>query len=227
LSCAIALLFSLSSAAAAITNAQRLARGLPPLPPKFGRALPGYAKTPTEAGGNPVPSSAPYKTFTGRILVKGHNGKRLGHLYNRASGINGVNFGASSEDLHVSFTTSRSQNGLIDLQIVDSTLPGPDYIGTTSNGALTSGSSKAVSFGKVTKTPAHSHHSHESAIWTYDSRTHQLKVHYVNPNGHEAKTTIAYQNNDNKIFFVSDIGAYNAAQTNPDHHVSPITFYLD
>jgi hypothetical protein len=50
LSCAIALLLSVSSAVAALTNAQRLARGLPILPPKFGRALPGYARTPTVAG---------------------------------------------------------------------------------------------------------------------------------------------------------------------------------
>lgn len=50
LSCVVALLFSVCSSAAAITNAQRLARGLPPLPPKFGRALPGYARTPTVAG---------------------------------------------------------------------------------------------------------------------------------------------------------------------------------
>src|SRR5258708_4173730 len=50
LSCAIALVLSFSSAVAALTNAQRLARGLPILPPKFGRALPGYARTPTSAG---------------------------------------------------------------------------------------------------------------------------------------------------------------------------------
>lgn len=50
LSCAIALILSVSSALATLTNAQRLARGLPVLPPKFARALPGYARTPTAAG---------------------------------------------------------------------------------------------------------------------------------------------------------------------------------
>jgi len=45
---AIALFLSLSSSVAALTNAQRLARGLPVLPqPKFGRAQPGYVWTPT------------------------------------------------------------------------------------------------------------------------------------------------------------------------------------
>jgi hypothetical protein len=56
LSCAIALLLSVStSAAVALTNGQRLARGLPILPPKFGRALPGYARTPVVTGtSNPI-----------------------------------------------------------------------------------------------------------------------------------------------------------------------------
>lgn len=51
------------------------------------------------------------------------------------------------------------------------------------------------------------------------------QVHYVNPNGHEAKTTIAYNSHDNTIFFVGDIGAYNAAH--PGGHVSPIVSLLN
>jgi len=47
LSYAIALLLFVSSTVAALTNAQRLARGLPVSPPpKFGRAQPGYAWAP-------------------------------------------------------------------------------------------------------------------------------------------------------------------------------------
>ncbi|KAG1860706.1 hypothetical protein DFJ58DRAFT_778581 [Suillus subalutaceus] len=235
LSCAIALLLSVCSAGAALTNAQRLARGLPILPPKFGRSLPGYARSPTVAGvKDPSPSSAPPQTITGRILVKSHNGKSLGHLHNMASGINGVNFGASSADLHVSFTTSRSGKGLIDIQAVDAAFHGPHYIGTTSSHTLATGSSTAVDFGNAIRTPVHSppvpagqHNADESAIWTFDPRTHELKVQYVNPDGQTAKTIIAYNIHDNTIFFVGDIGAYNAAQVHPDHHVSPITFYLD
>ncbi|KAG2075691.1 hypothetical protein BDR04DRAFT_1150019 [Suillus decipiens] len=236
LSCAIALLLSISThgAVVALTNAQRLARGLPILPPKFGRALPGYARTPIATGENPSPSFTSQNTFTGRILVKGHNGKSLGHLHNLASGINGINFGASSADLHVSFTTSRSEQGLIDIQAVDAAFPGPHYIGTTSSTNLATGSSTFVSFGNVIRTPAHSqpvsmghHNADESAIWTFNPKTYQLSVHYVNRDGHEAKTTIAYNAHDNTIFFVGDVGAYNAAQVNPDNHVSPVTFYLD
>ncbi|KAG2363263.1 hypothetical protein BDR07DRAFT_1608929 [Suillus spraguei] len=235
LSCAIALLLSISThgAVVALTNAQRLARGLPILPPKFGRAFPGYARTPTVAGENPSPSFTSQNTFTGRILVKGHNGKSLGHLHNLARGINGINFGASSADLQVSFTTSRSEQGLFDIQAVDAAFSGPHYIGTTSSNNLATGSSTFVSFGNVIKTPAHSRpvpvgqHADESAIWTFNPKTYQLSVHYVNRDGHEAKTTIAYKAHDNTIFFVGDIGAYNAAQVNPNNHVSPITFYLD
>ncbi|KAG0709375.1 hypothetical protein DFH29DRAFT_888085 [Suillus ampliporus] len=234
LSCAIALVLSVSSAVAALTNAQRLARGLPVLPPKFGRALPGYAWTPTAAGAKQSPSPSPPKKYTGRILAMGNDGKPLGHLYNWASGINGVNFGASSEDLHVSFTKPLSGKGLIDIQAVDPAFPELCYIGTTSNDTLAPGSPTAVGFGNVIRTPVHSppvpvgqNEADESAIWTFDQNTNELKAHYVNLDGHKAKTTIAYKIYDNTIFFVGDIGAYNAAQVNPDYHVSPITFYLD
>ncbi|KAG2157724.1 uncharacterized protein EDB93DRAFT_1101052 [Suillus bovinus] len=249
LSCAIAPILSLSGAAAVITGAQRLARGLPPSLPTFGCALPGYAMTPAEAGGHQSPLSTSYETFTGRILVKTYDGGQLGHLYDWESGINGVNFGVPSEDLQVSFTTSQSDDGLIDLQIVvwsplffyflkftqfwqDSAYPGPGYIGTTSSDTLATGSYTTVGFGRVIKTPVHSppvpvgqYNADESAIWTFDLITRELKVHYVNPDGHEAKTTIAYKISDNSIFFVGDLDAYNAV--NPDILASPITFYFD
>lgn len=167
-------------------------------------------------------------------MVKSYDGGSLGHLYNWASGINGVNFGTSSDDLHVSFTVSRSGKGLIDLQAIDPAFPGPSYIGTTSNATLATGSPTAVGFGNVIRTPVHSppvpvgqYNADESAIWTFNPTTYELKAHYVNLNGHKAKTTIAYKIYDNTIFFVGDIGAYNAAQVDPDYLVSPITFYLD
>lgn len=234
LSCAIALILSVSSAVATLTNAQRLARGLPVLPPKFGRALPGYVRTPTAAGANPSTSPVPPKTYTGRILVKSYDGGTLGHLYNWASGINGVNFGDSSEDLYVTFTVTRSGKGLIDIQAIDPAFTGPSYIGTTNNATLATGSPTAVGFGNVIRTPVHSppvpvgqYNADESAIWTFNPTTYELKAHYVNINGHKAKTTIAYKIYNNSIFFVGDIGAYNAAQVDPDYLVSPITFYLD
>jgi hypothetical protein len=83
------------------------------------------------------------------------------------------------------------------------------------------------------------HNADESAIWTFNPKTYELQgelsrcfrcpslliidmsqAHYVNHNGHTAKTTIAYKTHDNTILFVGDVGAYNAA--NPDQHVSPI-----
>jgi hypothetical protein len=111
--------------------------------------------------------------------------------------------------------------------------------------------------------PVGQYNADESAIWTFNPTTYELKgglsqcfcrpsilitgksqAHYVNINGHKAKTTIAYKIYDNSIFFVGDIGAYNAAQVDPDYLVSPIvslfnflpqitdslvlqTFYLD
>ncbi|KAG1746539.1 uncharacterized protein EDB91DRAFT_1245731 [Suillus paluster] len=234
LSCVIALVLSVSSAVAASTNAQRLARGLPVLPPKFGRALPGYAWTPTAAGARQSPSPSSPKKCTGRILVKRNDGESLGHLYNWASGISEM---ASTLVPQARTCMYRSpglylEKGLSTYR--DSASPESCYIGTTSNDTLAPGSPTAVGFGNVIRTPVHSppvpvghNQADESAIWTFDPKTNELKVHYVNLNGHKANTIIAYKAYDNTIFFVGDIGTYNAAQVNPDYKVSPVTFYLD
>ncbi|KAJ8586760.1 hypothetical protein M405DRAFT_822837 [Rhizopogon salebrosus TDB-379] len=241
LSCAIALFLSLSSTVAALTNAQRLARGLPVLPPpKFGRALPGYAWTPTEKRGaspspSPSPSPSAYSTKlqynTARILVVGSDGQALGYLYNGASGVNGVNAGPPSSDLYVSYTMSGSEGGLIDLLVTKAAFPAPYYLGTTSNATLAPGSSAFVSFGNVVQTPANSPpvlvdelKTGESNIWTVDATTMELTAHYVNPDGSAPSTTLAYDTRGNSIIFVGDIDAYNAAAQ--DISVSPVTFYL-
>jgi len=125
-----------------------------------------------------------------------------------------------------------SGSGEGDLLATNAAFPAPFYIGTTSNATLAPGSPTTVGFGNVIKTSVHSppvltaqQESHESDIWTVDTTTMQLKVHYVNPDGSTANTIIAYNNHVNSIIFIGDVDAYNAAH--PNDLVSPVTFYLD
>ncbi|KAH7926018.1 hypothetical protein BV22DRAFT_1046345 [Leucogyrophana mollusca] len=234
-------------AAEGLTNAERLARGLPILPPKFGRSVPGYARNPTPASPekrvvavSASPSPKPIRTewfykFTGRIKVVSYDGEPLGYLRNWATGsVSGVNAGGPSSELHVSFKAPRrGGDHLFSILATNPNFPAPYYIGTTTSATLAPGSPSSVAFGNVEQTPPKSppvtsgNQTDESAIWSFDGKTNELTAHYVNPDGSPAKTTIAYNIWDNNIFFVGDIDAFNNATSDPDYLVSPVTFYLE
>ncbi|KIJ20895.1 hypothetical protein PAXINDRAFT_165723 [Paxillus involutus ATCC 200175] len=236
----LALLFAALTIAAPQdwTNAQRLARGLPPSPPKFGRILPGYVRSPTTVSGekrspSPSPSPSPLKKYEGRVQVVSYDGEPLGYLRNWATdSVSGVNYGGPSSELHVSFTVPNSGKGLINILATNPNFPAPYYIGTTTSATLAPGSPSVVGFGNVENTPPlsppvpYANQSDESDIWTFDLTTKQLKAYYINPDGSSADTTIAYNIWNNSIFFVGDIDAYNKAVTDPDYLVSSVTFYL-
>jgi len=214
------------------TNSQRLARGLPPLSPKFGRTLPGYARTPTKAGEKkPSPSPCPPKKYEGRIKVVGEKGKSLGYLGNwDYRSPNGINCDGPSTELHVSFTTTCCKDKkLIDILVTNPNFKKPYYIGSTTNDILAPGSSTSVGFGNVEQTPALSppvpfgKYYYESAIWTFNCDTKQITPHYINPDGCDVDTIIAYDDKNNSIFFVGDIAAY-SKKVCP---VEAVTFYLE
>lgn len=82
-----------------MTNAERLARGLTPNPPKFKRVLPGIHESPTNvlaakrsasasasASPSPTPSSLP-KIYTGRIEVRNLQGDSYGYVENSQNGV--------------------------------------------------------------------------------------------------------------------------------------------
>ncbi|KIK98191.1 hypothetical protein PAXRUDRAFT_31354 [Paxillus rubicundulus Ve08.2h10] len=237
----LSLLFAALTAAAPEdwTNAQRLARSLPPSRPKLGRILPGYVRSPVTSGAkrsappSASPRPSPSKKYEGRIQVVSYDGEPLGYLRNWATGsVSGVNYGGPSSELHVSLTVPSSGKGLVNILATNPSFPAPYYIGTTTSATLAPGSPSAVGFGNVENTPPlsppvpYANQSDESDIWTFDPNTKQLKAHYINPDGSSANTAIVYNIWNNSIFFVGDVDAYNKAVTDPDYLVSPVTFYL-
>ncbi|KAF8845105.1 hypothetical protein BDN67DRAFT_1007473 [Paxillus ammoniavirescens] len=182
----LALLFAALTAAAPEdwTNAQRLARGLPPSPPKFGRILPGYARSPTTVSGakrsaspSASPSPSPLQKYEGRIQVVSYDGEPLGYLRNWATdSVSGVNYGGPSSELHVSLTVPNSGKGLINILATNPNFPAPYYIGSTTSATLAPGSPSVVGFGNVENTsPLSPPVPYESNIWTFDLKTKQLK----------------------------------------------------
>ncbi|KAH7909553.1 hypothetical protein BJ138DRAFT_1155001 [Hygrophoropsis aurantiaca] len=250
--CLVALLALIAAAASPAaaegsTNAERFARGLPPLPPKFGRSHPGQARNPSSAFVpdrvnivvSPSPSSKPhinqlFYKYAGRIKVVSYDGEPLGYLRNWQTGsVSGVNAGGVDTELHVTFKSVRSEDHLFNIYATNPNFPAPYYIGTSTTATLGPGLQSSVAFANVDQTPPKSppvtvgNFSYESAIWSFDHKTNEITAHYVNPDGSTPKTTIAYNIWDNTIFFVGDIDAFNNATSDPDYLASPVTFFLE
>jgi len=228
-------LFAIAATSAALvdrdTNAQRLARGLPPRSPKFRRTLPGYVQArddPTPAFGAPGARSSPsHHTYTGKIQVHAYNGDVLGNVKNWVAmpHINGVNFGIPDEDLEVSFTTAGAS--LFNILATNPNFPAPFYVGISgASTTLALGSRNIVGMENVPKThpgiPSPGVTT-ESAVWSFHRDSGELTVQYVNPDGSLPKTTIAFDIRENVLFFTADLDAYNFQNDLP---ASPVTFFL-
>ncbi|KAL1747822.1 hypothetical protein HDZ31DRAFT_80122 [Schizophyllum fasciatum] len=193
------------------TNAQRFARGLPPLAPAYLRRTSG-----TESAEQGHPSAKPPVTYTGRLEVRLADGHVLGSVRNweGASSISGVAFGGSDEELSVSFSTSGG-NKPFDILATNPKFPAPYYVGAYGNSALAKGSYATIGFNNVGQTPAGSKPVkvndayYESAIWTFNPKTKGLTPHFVNPDGSKPKTQLVYDARANALFFVGDVEAYN------------------
>ncbi|KAI0073513.1 hypothetical protein K474DRAFT_1710642 [Panus rudis PR-1116 ss-1] len=212
-----------------MTNAERLARGLPPNAPIFRRALPGRDLTPTRAyaAKRGSPSSVPV-TLTGRIQVRWIEGDAsYGYVENSQSGINGVNFGGPIPELHVKITTTSSGAGPFDIEAINPNFPSPFFVGASSNEfappvAFGPGNSNAASLDNVKQTTPVSGIS-QSSLWSFDPTTKELTPHWVNPDGSVAETVIGFDIRNNAIVLTGDIAAYNAHNTWP---VTPVHFFL-
>lgn len=214
------------------TNASRLAHGLPPLRPRsmthksLGRKRSHPSPSPSPF---PLPNdhlkaaAAPLATWrTGRIQVRNTDGLVLGYVRNApgTEPVNGINFGVASQDVRVGFTT-KPGSVLLDLAVTNPNFNGPTYLGARSssshNAHLAAGSADSVDFLNVNTTPPHvgpipipgTSDKGESAIWTLDEATKQFMPHYINPDGIQVSTQIAYVAQDNKIFFTGSVEAWN------------------
>ncbi|KAG6868951.1 hypothetical protein C0993_007165 [Termitomyces sp. T159_Od127] len=119
------------------TNAQRMARGLPPLPPRIKRAVPGRKNEgpPTPAWGwHPRPSTKPPpppfdKSFSGLLEIRDDQGNALGRVKNTNTPlpISGLSLSQDDTDLKVSFVPR--SNTAFELLATNPVFPEPHYVG--------------------------------------------------------------------------------------------------
>jgi hypothetical protein len=198
------------------TNAQRMARGLPPRSPVFGRALPGRDELPTRAfaakrtGSSPLPGT----TYTGRIQIRSPStGSPIGYVGNTQSGVSLVDLGGIFDDVRVRITTSSSNpGGSYDLQATNQQWTGSPFIGAAPDRTLAIGSTTTLGIGPVPQTSSGSPPTPQgaSAIWQIDPNTKELTAHWVNPDGSRPNTVVVWDARANQIFIVGDVQAYNS-----------------
>ncbi|KAL4264893.1 Glycoside hydrolase family 131 protein [Pleurotus pulmonarius] len=222
------------------TNAERLARGLTPLPPKFRSIVPGFLPTRSYGAkrGTVSPQPPSPNTYSGMVQVRNSEDRSIGYLKNWAgtSTINGVNFGSEDEDLHVSFTLPPGSNGPFDILVTNPNFEKPHYAGVSTGstpGSLAAQISNAIAFTNVPQTPPGSlpilggatSVYVESAIWFFDPETKEITAQFINPDGSKPPTIFAYNIRNNQIFFVGDLDAWNGEHANTPS--SAVTFHLE
>ncbi|KAE9397078.1 hypothetical protein BT96DRAFT_921752 [Gymnopus androsaceus JB14] len=190
------------------SNGYRLARGLPPLPPRnFGRNVPGYEPTPVQrARASASPSSV--AKYSGRLQVRSDNGTTIGYVQDK-SGLP-VSHGS---DLRISIAASSTRKEHLNIVATATALPSPFYVGASSqdsNATIGTGSSSTILFSNVEQTDplsppiATSNGYIESAIWALNSTTKELTAQYVNPDGTLPTTFLAYNETGSNLLFVGD-----------------------
>ncbi|RDB20819.1 hypothetical protein Hypma_012022 [Hypsizygus marmoreus] len=223
------------------TNAQRMARGLPPSPPKFGRNVPGRIQvrqpTPVWAAKRHGVSPLPPVSYAGRIEVRYKDGRARGFVRNSNSSwtIGGVNDLGAEQDLHVSLTAPHSGKGPFDILATNPSFPEPFYVGAAGTNFISSldlTSRNTIAFTNVQQTPGGSvpvsstfkdNLLVESAIWSINPDTKEITGQWINPDKSSPATVIAYDIRANKIFFVGNIDAYN---TNNDTPADTIKLFI-
>ncbi|KAL0950406.1 hypothetical protein HGRIS_010363 [Hohenbuehelia grisea] len=219
------------------SNAERLARGLTPLRPRFRSILPGFSPTRVFTAKRNVASNFPIATsYSGRIEVRNKDGDVLGYVKNWSGSapISGVNWGASNEELHIQFNIPQTVNdpGPFDIVVTNPNFASPFYVGVSTGSPVTlkPGELQALGFSNVPQTPAGSPPMNtgsaytESRIWTFKKDTKQLIPQYINPDGSKPATVIAFSIKYNQIFFVENITAWNV-QYYWDY-ASDVSFFL-
>ncbi|KAJ3504217.1 hypothetical protein NLJ89_g8053 [Agrocybe chaxingu] len=234
------------------TNAERLARGLPPNRPKFLRS-----GTPVLSSRSASTSPLPPVTLTGRLQVRSKDGHVLGQVRNWEGGgtIGGVNFLGPDSDLLVTLSYSPSDLTQLNILATNPAFPAPFYVGAGTFSTVTvptlSASTRKyafpphadfpllndalqslVSFTNVESTPPGSGPVKpagrdayvESAIWTIDPSTNKVEAQWINNDGSKPPTILAYDIRNNVLFFTGSLAAYNTDNPFPASAVAQCQF---
>lgn len=217
-----------------MTNAQRMARGLPPNPPhrRHGRLVARVSPTPVGANSPaPTPQNAGSSFCTPRtgvIEITSLDGTTKGYLANVTTLFGQYGFSPKREDAMQ--VQALCDGERFDIVTVDPNALYPYIGGITGlqsiSADLLPGSSNYAYLGGVTATlpgkPACSQDSSftwitkitntvESAIWSMDDSTGALTPHWVNSRGGEQIPHIAYSPSNNVLFFTGDITEFKEA----------------
>jgi len=173
------------------TNADRFARGLPPLPPT--------RRATAKRQQNSQQPSAP---TTGRIQVRDNGsgsqgGSPLGYVQNGQSGPHGLDINPGFSDLYVTF--SSVQNSILCL---DQQFNGGSYFGALAPGDIINAASTValpltnVYLGNV---------ADEADIWWIDQTTGELTAYWTNPDSTTSLVYFAYNAAADSLVLLGDV----------------------
>jgi len=202
------------------TNASRLKRGLPPLPPRF---ILGNKRATAPATISARPSHTPRSQLSARssrIQVFAGNGSSLGYAKN--SPITGINLDADpGQDLRIQTVTGEPFDIFFESP---NSLSAPLYSEVLASSTLPRSSFRESSnVNRARRAAVSDKGLVRTAVWSIDSNTKELKAVYVDLNGAKSPM-LAFDALENKLHFAGDIDIYNS--DNDDFPVIPVRFYL-
>ncbi|KAF7370597.1 hypothetical protein MSAN_00692300 [Mycena sanguinolenta] len=194
------------------TNASRMKRGLPPLPPRFL----GRNKASTTISAMPWYTQLSATSST-RIQVFAGNGSSLGYVKN-STPILGVNLDDDpSQDLHVRIVTGEPFSITFESRKF---LRAPLEPGAFSPNDLRDLRESPNANKEHRVTGSHKDLA-RSVVWSIDSNTKELTALYSTGT---KSPVFGFDEAGNKLYFMGNIGIYNSA--NEDSPVIPVKFYL-
>jgi len=191
-----------------VTNAQRFARGMTPLPPA--------KRTKTQGARDPNPSKKTRSTLLqsdlGRIKVQcATTGALLGYVNNPSTGGSfGINdaLTPADDDLFVEFSGAS-------LLVTNPNFPAPFYIGGSGSAQLEPNDATTIQFTNVRA-------GSTAAIWSLDPSTGALTATWTNPDGSTDPSTVVYDTLNNVFSLTGDP----AAISNSDSAIIPVNIFL-
>ncbi|KAJ7461162.1 hypothetical protein FB451DRAFT_1181503 [Mycena latifolia] len=211
----------------ALTNAKRLALGLPLLKP--------HRRVPTPGTDAPTTSPLPPVTTIVNVHARGTDGTDFGYLSPVWNGFGEYGAFQSTQEGSLQLTFSYSPDGPSQISITATNGPSATYpfFGAIAGFASDSddfgpGSYNYAYIGGTTQSPAGSPpftagdnsfsaatgipESIESAIWIYDPETGTLTAQWINTDGSTPATHIVYANDANQaLALTGDVGSFQSA----------------